>query len=1146
MSEVLWMRRAVVLFAAALVCAAAQHAAALKMSESWRFESKSSIGTLTLFRATERGPVEGVVFAVADGRLVRLDGKGRVVWARPVARLSDAVPAVADVDGDGKCEIVFADFDGIMHCLSGDGSVKWTQELRGGVSGMGGAGICDLDGDGRKEIVVGDRGGKVWCLNGQGQVRWTLDAGQRYLSMPTFADLDGDGKREIIIGAVDKHLYCLDSSGRWRWEMWRRDDVFGYSASTVADLTNDGVPDVAVGGGHNHFLALDGRNGKYICEINTLQHINSAMAGADLDRDGRTDVVFGTRQGTLYRIGEQGRVVWQKQFPNAVFATPCIADLADNDGYEIIVAPLHHNLVVLDCGGNEIAQFPFVGGGEARPAVGDVDGDGRLDILLPDARAADLVCLRTDAPAKKNAVAWESMRGDAACTGNPQNIRAARPTAAPIAESRSKRMTREGAIRWFAGNNEWAYRIQNPGAKRLLVSFECKKPGGIVERAFRRAERSADLVKCAVSVDRSGRYLLDAQVLDADSRVLLDSDHFSENVDLFSRDLKYAEGALPRLDKMMLDLQGEGAAILERLQQARFEVRGHIDRLREARRQRISPERAAGIIAEVTASRGRIHRALALADVISRRKQAGLNPTFVVWPAFSWHSFDCKNAVPPSGPARSIDIEAYVGEREWAAINITSFADRTARYRAEVLPAKGQQAGAEMPVDSFGLFEAIDAPTVDSRMVADALVPLGDSQMVTVAPWESRQVWVRLWPRNATPGLSKATLRITSVQPVPKSEEIELRARIWPIEIPSPGRLRFVNWVVSSGKGEDFNDELAREVMEHGVNVFPFSAPAAVFDSSGRLTAPIDYSPYDPFLKRFAGRGKFLFSTPQHCMRVEGAEMFSEKWVAAYRQYLSEWTQHLAQMGIRTQDFFLYPVDEASIAGSPDLIELTQTARITKQVAPAIGIFANPSMGATVAGLTELGQYVDVWCPSQELMDREGQPLLDFFKRTAREVWFYDARGPSRTLSGLAFFRRQAWQAWHHGLQGMGFYACMASPDLAWIGPHSDYFDVVYPGSKPISSKRYEGSADGREDFEAMAILREAAQKAKAAGLHAEAVREAEELLTSGAEKIWLAVDALEDRCEVLTDGSEAREAWQMLRAFRRQVAELTLALTAR
>jgi hypothetical protein len=128
----------------------------------------------------------------------------------------------------------------------------------------------------------------------------------------------------------------------------------------------------------------------------------------------------------------------------------------------------------------------------------------------------------------------------------------------------------------------------------------------------------------------------------------------------------------------------------------------------------------------------------------------------------------------------------------------------------------------------------------------------------------------------------------------------------------------------------------------------------------------------------------------------------------------------------------------------------------------------------------------------------------------------------------------------------MGFFACMASPDLAWIGPSSDYFDVMYPGLKPISSKRYEAAADGREDFEAMCILREAAQNAKQAGLHAEAVQEAEELLTVQAEQVWQAIDRMDDRGEVMTDGSEAQEVARMLRDFRRRAAALTVALSAR
>lgn len=1133
--------------AATVTLTAAQAASALQISQAWRFEGGATVGPPALYRATERGPVQGVVLAIADGRLVRLDGKGRPVWTHPIACLSHTTPAVADADGDGQCEIIAADFDGTLHCLSGDGTVKWTHRLRGGVFQQGGPGICDLEGDHSKEIIVGDRTGKTWCLNGRGRVRWTLDLGRRWVSTPAFADLDGDAIREIVIGEVDDHLYCLDASGQWLWELWSDEEVFGNSGCTFADLTGDGLPEVLVGGGLNHFFALDGRTGKYVREINTQQHINCAMAAADLDQDAQMDVVFGTRQGTLWRIGANGAVVWQKQYAGPILTSLCIADLAMGPEHEIVVPVAHSHLSIADWQGNEIASYPIRCGGESCPAVADVDGDGHLEVLIGDAGDASLVCLRTDAPARPDAVPWESMRGDAACTGNPSGVRAVREARAPITVTPSPDLALHTAPTWLAGANECVYRVQNAARKRLLLSFSCRKPGSLVERQFRYTTQAADRLACAISVDTAGTCQVEAQLLDVDQRAQIAAHRLAHNVDLFARDQEHAGQLLSTLNHLAAALQGARADILQHLRQSALQASGLLRDLATAKRQRLSAQHTAKFISELAAARAEIARTLALAEVIRARREARLNHGFVAWPGFPWHVFDGKSALPPSSPQPEIEMEAYIGEREWTVVNITSFAARMMRFRVEIERPKSPTAGAAPPRDLLQVFEAVDAPTLESLLVADALVPLGESSMVAVAPWESRQLWLRLWPRNVEPGEHMLTLRLTSVEPVPESQEISLRIRVWPIQIPSPGRLRFANWVVSQGEDEAFRDALAMQVIDHGVNVFPCGSPNAEFGADGRLAIPIDYTHHDAFVRRFAGHGKFLFSSPQRHITVEGAEMFSEKWVAAYRTYLSEWRKHLSDLGVSWEDCYLYPVDEASIAGSAALKELTETARISKQIDPSIRIFANPSMGATVEGLTELGQYVDAWCPSQELMDREGKPLLDFFKRTAQEVWFYDARGNSRTLSGLAFFRRQAWQAWHHGLNGMGFYACMATPAYAWVGPDgsSGYFDVMYPGTVPITSKRYEAAADGREDFEAMCILRDAAQQARAAGLHAEAVREADQLLTTRAEQLWQAIDAMNDRAEMMTDGSEAVEVARMLRDFRRRAAELTIALKA-
>jgi len=75
---------------------------------------------------------------------------------------------------------------------------------------------ADLDADGRTEVLFGCDNGKLHALGERGgkpRLLWSVALGRR-VGEPILADLDGDGRPEILVAAEDGKLYGLSGNRR--------------------------------------------------------------------------------------------------------------------------------------------------------------------------------------------------------------------------------------------------------------------------------------------------------------------------------------------------------------------------------------------------------------------------------------------------------------------------------------------------------------------------------------------------------------------------------------------------------------------------------------------------------------------------------------------------------------------------------------------------------------------------------------------------------------------------------------------------------------------------------------------------------------------------------------------------------------------
>ena len=137
-------------------------------------------------------------------------------------------------------------------------------------------------------------------------------------------------------------------------------------------------------GGSLHLWEADGREVEGFPFHAPGGTIWGSVALGDLDGDGREELIFGSKNDTLYAVQQNGSLLFKRDMGADVLATPAIADLNADGSPEIVLGTAGSELHVLTAQGQKLSPFPIVLSGPimADAALADVDSDGQLDVVV--------------------------------------------------------------------------------------------------------------------------------------------------------------------------------------------------------------------------------------------------------------------------------------------------------------------------------------------------------------------------------------------------------------------------------------------------------------------------------------------------------------------------------------------------------------------------------------------------------------------------------------------------------------------------------------------------------------------------------------------------------------------------------------------
>jgi subtilisin family serine protease len=386
--------------------------------------SNLSDGNTRYLRLTVRA-TNGTTYRITNQ--IRIDKNLVPNWPKtiPYTSMLKMAPIFADVDNDGSKELLYTSYEGKLFAYRKDGTNISGFPVNVGIPGQAinpdYLAAADLDGDGKIEIigksVRSDSSGTSvagsFIVKSDGSFYPGWDRTKPFSGIVSIADLNNDGKKEIIIPEIFNsvenkfyltfHAYEANGSEISGFPVqYVGNGYIGLNGITIADLDNDGRVEMAFVDGSYTFYLFD-NTGRilpnwpqivYPDSTGTYLQFDGPLAVGDINGDGQKEIFaannavcsglchFGPgNTGLAFAFKKDGTLL--SGWPKGGFSpdlggvvSPSAGDL-DGDGKDELIVPGYPLSIFTDAGRKSISTPNL----STQPSLIDVDGDGKLEIF---------------------------------------------------------------------------------------------------------------------------------------------------------------------------------------------------------------------------------------------------------------------------------------------------------------------------------------------------------------------------------------------------------------------------------------------------------------------------------------------------------------------------------------------------------------------------------------------------------------------------------------------------------------------------------------------------------------------------------------------------------------------------------------------